>query len=394
MDMDKDSGGSVGSRAALFSPGDFFLGPSTETEEMPMAKVAPSTCYFAGGDGVVRDSPNLSPFEAAAIPTASVDASFRASPPGVVEHGVNSQQTWRSDGSRLCDCGDCNHGPRPNNYPWQRIGQRFEYDVEARVRTDSCDVGSAGRRGHGDKICRERQARMHDLELELLERAERAQHPKRARSVTAPPPPETHDFVFLPSPRDPLNLLRANGRQEATERTSTGTLVRVPIVPIIPDKTSEGPRTAIHDRRRGNDNKQGMIFSPVKTLEQQHHRQGRKEPLGMTPDSSGSRAKSGVRSAIPKTEKRNVGNRCQHKDCSRRPTFGPREGITKSIFCPAHKHAGMVKTNSRQCADDMCSTSPSYGFQGKKASHCSKHKKPGMVNVVSPRCQSDGCASA
>ena len=93
-------------------------------------------------------------------------------------------------------------------------------------------------------------------------------------------------------------------------------------------------------------------------------------------------------------QKNSSGGTCKHPGCGRGRTCGHAAGPgSKATYCTKHKRPGMVNLVTRRCADELCSTAPSYGFDGKRPTFCKKHRLEGMINVVSPRCIAPGCSS-
>eukprot|EP00903_Cladosiphon_okamuranus_P020457 g18777.t1 len=389
MDMD---GGNVGTGAARLCTGDGGSSdPAADGGVIRRARATPSTSHFEGGRGYILNGTTASPAQATVFAKAALASSFCSIPPGGVSLGGHmvsrdSQQSRRhavyayaaTTGSWGKD--DVRHDP------WQALGRGVEDTREKRTETAGRDGGSAGTKSTGNEISTKRWAEMDALELELLNRAQSA---KRMKIKMAPLPPEIDGLVFPPAPRDLTHLRQDNKRDEVMQSipTNPGTLVESSV------KSSEAPITAIRRRRRDMNTQQKNSSSPVKNSEEQHHSPAREKPSVMSqrPSRSGSQQVEGP--TIPKTRRRKVGRQCQHPNCSRVPTFGPKGGARKTSHCAMHKHEGMVRITSRRCAENACLTAPSYGFEGKRASFCSKHKKAGMINVVTRRCQKDGCAS-
>eukprot|EP00752_Nemacystus_decipiens_P011488 g10200.t1 len=412
MDMD----GYVGTSSAPLSRGSevsFFSGADDEGVHSAATSVR-GVGYFAGGGGfVARNGAAPSPSEANAIAEAALAASYCSIPSGDVVRDRHQPQrrsvydsypqapsSWIGDGSRGGEGEDLDWRPRHHRgSSWQAIGQEFEDDHEERMLAVGIDSHSAGARSHGDRVSKKRPMGMDALEQELLERA---QYSKRMRAATGPPQPMTYGMVFPPpTPRDLVHLEQQQQQQQqqqqnpschiAKENVSTnpGTIARASI-----DVAPEQPIDTARRIRGGGSTHQNTPSLPTTHADQQEHqRPDSEEPVERSQEPVHRRASGVVGTKTPKIGKRGVGNRCEHPGCSRGATFGPRGGARRPTNCAAHKREGMVKITSRQCAEDLCSTAPSYGFKGKRATVCSRHKEPGMVNVVTPRCQRDHCGS-
>lgn len=78
------------------------------------------------------------------------------------------------------------------------------------------------------------------------------------------------------------------------------------------------------------------------------------------------------------------GERRQHEVCPH-PLYAVDDGGNRGEYCSNHAKPGMVfmmRSGMQRCAHRGCSTRPSYGVDGrKKAKYCAKHAKPGMMNV-------------
>ena len=64
----------------------------------------------------------------------------------------------------------------------------------------------------------------------------------------------------------------------------------------------------------------------------------------------------------------------------------------KPLYCKSHSLEGMINLNNK---NNMCKgcglKQPSYGIEGKKASHCSKCATDDMIDVISRRCKHPSC---
>eukprot|EP00903_Cladosiphon_okamuranus_P011043 g10429.t1 len=365
---------------------------------------ATSTSYGLGDGSLIRSGSEASPLEAAAFAEAALATSYCTIPPEDAHrggreghheqqqqpqrhsvHGYPPSTSWSSDGggSRSREIGDYEWCSRSHKESWG-----FGDTQEERVQTDQRD-GSVGTRDHGVGIPAKREARMHALEQELIGRA---QDSKRVRSSTTPAPPvTTHGMVFPPPSRHLSHLLEDNMIHRAPESISAkpDALAGVPM-----NSTTGAPATtAIRRRRRcpSFHEEEHKPFLPARHSDEWGNGLDGKGPFITSQEPPRRRARTAAGPKIQRTGKKNIANRCQHPTCSRGSTFGAKGGAKKPIYCATHKLDGMVRITSRQCAHQLCSTAPSYGFQGKRACFCSKHKIPGMVNVVTPRCQRDGC---
>lgn len=75
---------------------------------------------------------------------------------------------------------------------------------------------------------------------------------------------------------------------------------------------------------------------------------------------------------------------CQENDCNTRASFNY-IGKKYVAFCSKHKKPTMINVNTKKCV--KCLTSrPSFGIQGRKATHCGTCKEINMVDVVHRKC--------
>jgi hypothetical protein len=82
---------------------------------------------------------------------------------------------------------------------------------------------------------------------------------------------------------------------------------------------------------------------------------------------------------------------CIHAGCKKQPNYNT-EGITKGLYCSAHKFDGMLDVNHPTCIHAGCKTRPAFNTQGEtKGIYCSAHKLDGMLDVINPTCIHTGC---
>ena len=81
---------------------------------------------------------------------------------------------------------------------------------------------------------------------------------------------------------------------------------------------------------------------------------------------------------------------CSIIDCKERARY---KFINETeLYCPTHKHPGMIDVSNKKCIYPGCVTRPCYNLIGeKKGILCNKHKGNGMVDVANKRCPSIGC---
>eukprot|EP00903_Cladosiphon_okamuranus_P011042 g10428.t1 len=393
--------------------GGIFRLPTSNEVTYTAKEAAPSTCGIDGGRGFSQNGPTPTPSEVAAFAEAALAASFRSIPASdkyLVGDGGRSDRPQRlqrhsmgafppastnwSDSlgrSRVLDDSH-NHG-RPQKELWRSADHVLGDNREERPnQAVGIDGGSASARAHADGMSSRWSAGTYALEQELVGFSP---SPKRMRSsFTLSLPGTTRGMALPPSRRDHTHLMHDSSRttDEAMKSISANpaALAGVPMDGTTVDPTTTAVR---RHRRSSNPQERQKSFVRVNTQEQ-HCYLDMQDQFGRDREPPRRRARAAVvGAAIPKSGRKRVGNPCQHPTCSRGSTFGAKGGAKKPIYCATHKHDGMVKITSRQCADELCSTAPSYGFQGKRACFCSKHKMPGMVNVVTPRCQRDGCGS-
>ena len=428
-DMDDGYAG-TGAAPLLQGAGVAFL-PAVADDDVvhTTTTVVRSASYITGGVGFATGGAAArSPSEASAFAEAALDASFFSIPPEHVgdrgrrgesqdrhqperHHAVygalpRASSGWTGEGSssRSREGGDCGWSPRPHKeeeLPRQAAHQGYEnQEGRGQQQAVGVDDGCAGVGSHGsDGVSKKRKAGFHALEQELLERA-RISNRARNSSATVPPLPMGYGAAgFTPRsrglahrPQQDASHSSHNAMVESVPTSSPGDLAGV--VPVYGGGPQQ-PTTAVRRRHRGSSTQEEKPNLPATISDQQedHRPDGKETAFETRQQISRRRAGAAGRAKIPKTRKRDVAARCQHSGCSQRSSFGPKSGPRKATNCAAHKREGMVKIASRKCANDMCSTAPSYGFQGKRATFCSKHKAPGTINVVTPRCQRDGCDS-
>jgi len=92
-------------------------------------------------------------------------------------------------------------------------------------------------------------------------------------------------------------------------------------------------------------------------------------------------------------ELRNVRTKlCEHifedgLDCIKIALYG----IDKKQFCLSHIEEGMYKlSKDKECKEDECKITPSYGFENSIAEYCKLHKKDNMVQLFQ-KCITDNC---
>eukprot|EP00752_Nemacystus_decipiens_P011487 g10199.t1 len=382
---------------------------------------APVTGYIAEGGGFVRGSAPTSPRAAMAFAEAALSASYCSVASedlfgggGEASQSRDAQQlrmhpvydayppassaSWSGDRSRNWIMGDSHTYPRLHNEPWPATADRgLDGNREERLqKAVGVDGGGAGR---GDGVLLRRQvAEIHALEQELLDLDRNA---KRVRRTMAPSLHAAHGMAFPPWRNELGQMLQDNGTRAdeaaksvpAAPPTGGHDLARVPV-----HGPPGRPATAVRRRRRGAATRKDTSPSPqtvVYKAEGEHQGLARKKRYegGLQPSRGAEPSGFEAGAKTPKVGKRGTGNRCQHPGCSRGSTFGLRGGGRKPTHCAMHRGEDMVKISSRQCAEEDCSTAPSYGLEGQKATVCSRHRAPGMVNVVTPRCQRDGCTS-
>ena len=81
---------------------------------------------------------------------------------------------------------------------------------------------------------------------------------------------------------------------------------------------------------------------------------------------------------------------CSHPSgCTSRPSYGVPG--TKATRCATHKEPGMDDVVNKTCARPGCKTQPVYGVPGaRKRTHCAAHKEPGMEDVAYKTCAYPG----
>ena len=79
---------------------------------------------------------------------------------------------------------------------------------------------------------------------------------------------------------------------------------------------------------------------------------------------------------------------CADEGCTKSASYGPHGGT--SIFCVGHKPCEYI-LNIQTCSRDGCTSQKSFGPPGGGSMTCSTHKEPGYIDLKNPLCSQEGC---
>ena len=79
---------------------------------------------------------------------------------------------------------------------------------------------------------------------------------------------------------------------------------------------------------------------------------------------------------------------CADEGCTKSASYGPHGGT--SIFCGDHKPCDYI-LNIQTCSRDGCTSQKSFGPPGGDPMTCSTHKEPGYIDLRNLPCSQEGC---
>ena len=86
--------------------------------------------------------------------------------------------------------------------------------------------------------------------------------------------------------------------------------------------------------------------------------------------------------------------KCEHPGCTTHPSFGY-EG-ERATRCAQHRRDGMIGVAfaHRWCGVDGCQVQAHFALPGERPVRCAQHRDPGMVEVVKKRCEAPDCTTS